>query len=192
MEMGKYFDLIIRKVTWKKAIIFSLPFVFLFALINFSGVGVAGLLKITGGANILDAEFGYTQEEALEKLTELGERGREFYLNRIVPIDFPFPFSFMLFFTVWISLLLKQIKLENLWKYTLFLPPLAMLSDWIENIGEIVMLKNYPDLPSWASFIGSISGILKIILVLMNLMTILILIIVFVIRKKLEKEPYGT
>jgi Na+/glutamate symporter len=148
--MRKSLDLIIQKATWKKAVIFSLIFVFFYILINPSGIGVAGLLKITGGANILDFEFGYTHEGAYKILTELGEKGREFYLTRIVPLDFPFPLSYMLFYAVWTALLLKHTALKKWCKYTILFSFFAMLFDWIENIGIIIMLTHYPDLPAWA------------------------------------------
>jgi hypothetical protein len=90
-------DDLILKASLKKAIIFSAIFAIMFALINKSGIGVAGLLKITGGASILDLEIGYTYEQAKDILTALGEEGRAFYLTRIMPLDFPFPVAYMLF-----------------------------------------------------------------------------------------------
>jgi hypothetical protein len=176
--MGKYIDLILEKATWKKGIIFSIIFAFFYTLINFTGIGVSGLLKITGGPNILDFEFGYTHEDAYRILAELGEGGRRFYLTKIVPIDFPFPLSYMLFYAVWTALLLKRIlcyrkvrcqgchlppEFSKWYKYTLLLPFFAMLFDWIENIGIITLLNKYPNLPAWAVFEASIGGILKIV-----------------------------
>ncbi len=69
-------------------------------------------------------------------------------------------------------------------KYSIMtlIPLLAMLFDWLENIGVIVLLKSYPHLSSWQVHIPSISGMLKmcclassmiivIFLFLLNLMT---------------------
>jgi len=159
--MSKFLNTIIRKITWKTASVFTVLFIVMFVLINYSGIGVSGLLRITGGANILDFELGYTQEKAYDMLTALGTEGRAFYLGKIMPLDFPFPLAYMLFYVGWIALLLKQSDPKEWCKYLLFVPVLAMVFDWIENIGIITMLHHYPNLPSWAVVTASISGILK-------------------------------
>jgi len=76
---------VIEKATWKKALSFTVLFAFFLVLINFTGIGVAGLLSITDGANILDFEFGFTHERASEMLMALGSDGRAFYLTRVIP-----------------------------------------------------------------------------------------------------------
>jgi hypothetical protein len=201
--MGKYINSFIQNATWKKGIIFSLLFIFFYVLINFTGIGISGLLKTTNGANILDFEFGYNNEEAYTILNELGENGREFYLNKIVPVDFPFSFYYMLFYAIWASLLLKNILCYNQvrckgchlslefckwYKYTLLLPFFAMLFDWIENIGIIVLLKYYPNLPEWAVFVASIGGIFKTIFTIMSILNIIILLIIFMIKNYFHKK----
>ena len=174
---------IIQKASLKKAILFTILFVAFYVIINFSGIGVAGLLEITGGANILDFEFGYTYEEAYGILTALGVEGRIFYLTKISPIDFPFPFTYMLFYAGWIALLAKHTLSKEWCKYLLLVPVLAMLFDWIENIGIITMLNNYPNLPSWAVLIASVGGILKTSFTAGSTVLIGILFIMFIIQK---------
>jgi len=159
--LNSFLNTIIQKATWKKATVFTLLFAALYVLINFSGIGVAGLLRITDGANILDFEYGYTYDKAYNMLTALGIEGRAFYQTRILPIDFPFPFSYMLFYSGFIALLIKHIRPSKLLGYLLFIPVLAMLSDWIENIGIISMLSNYPALPDWSVSLASTMGMLK-------------------------------
>jgi hypothetical protein len=174
---------IIQKISWKKAVFFTVIFSVLYVIINFSGIGVAGLLKITDGANILDFEFGYSQDEAYEMLTALGLEGRTFYLTKIIPMDFPFPFAYMLFYAGWIALLIRHVNPNASYRYLLFVPVLAMLFDWLENIGIIAMLKNYPNLPAWAVFTASFSGILKFSFTVGSIGLIVVFIIIL-IRKK--------
>jgi len=180
--MGNFMIKIIKKAMWKKAILFTILFMAFYVLINFSGIGVAGLLKITGGANILDFEFGFTYEKAVDMLTALGTEGRAFYLAKILPLDFPFPFTYMLFFVGLISLLVKHTFCRKPFQFLLFIPVLTMLFDWIENIGIIVMLNNYPKLPEWTVSLSSISGILKNSFFVVNFVVIGILFVIFVYR----------
>lgn len=175
-------DSIIQKASWKKAVLFTALFAIVYILINFSGIGVSGLLKITGGANILDFEFGYTNEKAYHMLTALGTEGRAFYLTKIMPVDFLFPLSYMLFYAELIALIIKCANHKNWYKYFLFLPVLAMLFDWLENVGVIAMLGSYPNLPKWAAFMASCAGILKIIFTASNIATIGILLIMSAIK----------
>jgi len=159
--MNRFLDTIIQKSSWKKAVIFTALFLAAFITINFSSIGVAGLLEITGGPSILDFEVGYTQEEAYDMLTALGPEGRAFYLTKGMPLDFPFPVSYMLCYVALMALLIKHTAPKKWCKYLLFMPVLAMLFDFTENIGIIVMLNSYPNLPAWAVSLASTFGILK-------------------------------
>ena len=181
--MNSFLNAIIQKSSWKKATVFTILFAALYILINFSGVGVAGLMKITGGASILDFEFGYSYEKALNMLTALGTEGRVFYQTKILVIDFPFPFSYMLFYTGFIALLTKHITPKKLFGYLLFVPVLAMLFDWMENIGIIAMLNNYPALPNWAVSLACIMGILKTVFTIGSIIIIAGLFILFLYLK---------
>ena len=163
IKLNNFLDIIIKKSSWKTAILFAVLFAVSFALINFSGIGVAGLLKITNGANILDFEFGYTYEKAYDMLTALGAEGRIFYLTKILPMDFLFPLTYMLFYAGFMALFIKRATQKKAYRVLLFIPVLAMLFDWIENIGIIALLKSYPNLPELAVLTASISGMLKFI-----------------------------
>lgn len=177
---------IISKASWKKSVLFTVLFAILFILINFTAIGVAGLLQITGGANILDFELGYTTDQALHMLTALGEQGRIFYLMRIIPIDYLFPLSYMLCYSGWIALVLKYIEPIRRIKYLLFVPFMAMVFDWIENIGVIFMLNNYPLLPKWAVFTSSTAGILKMICIVASVAIIAVLFLVLFVKRRKE------
>ena len=185
--MNSILDKTIQKASWKKAILFGALFAVLYTVVNFSDIGVAGLLKITGGPNILDFETGYTYEEASGMLAALGPEGRAFYQTRIAPLDYPFPFSYMLFYSGLIAVTIKQAALRNPWKYLLFVPVLAMLCDWTENIGIAAMLLNYPDLPPWAVSLSSAFGTLKMVFVVASLVAIGVLSVIFLYSRRRKK-----
>ena len=185
------FEKIENWITLKAALLFSAVFGALYCFINFSGFGVAGLLEITGGPNILDFQAGYSPAEAYDMLAALGAGGRAFYLGRILPVDFPFPLSYMLCFAGWIAWLLKHLEFRNRLKYLLIVPVLAMLFDWAENIGIIVMLDNYPLLPLWAVSVASVSGILKAAFTVCSIAAIVVLIIARLASRFSKKNKKG-
>ena len=184
--MSNITNKIIKNATWGKTILSAVLFLTFLLLINVSGIGVAGLLRITDGVNILDFEFGYTYEQAYDILTAMGAEGRSFYLTRIVPLDFPFPFSYMLFYTGCIAILIKKsaCNITSIHRYIFLVPLLAMIFDWIENIGIIVMLNNYPYLPGWAVILSSISGMFKMVFIVLNIVVIGILLVISVFSSK--------
>ena len=209
--MGRILNTVVQKASWKKAVLFAVLFAALYALVNFSRVGVSGLLEITGGANILDFEIGYSYEKAFAMLTALGAEGRLFYQTKMLPMDFFVPVTYMLCFAGFIALLLRQAWPERAWgsaseqapgkvperilgkalrycRYLLFVPVVAMLSDWAENIGILVMLHSYPDLPAWAVFMASMSGVIKAVFISVSISVIVLLFLLFLhaqIRRKL-------
>ncbi|MCL1981939.1 MAG: class I SAM-dependent methyltransferase, partial [Clostridiales bacterium] len=124
------------------------------------------------------------QEEAFHMLTALGAGGRSFYLTKILPLDFPFPFAYMLFYAGWIALLLKHIASRDWQKYLLIIPVLAMLYDWMENLGIIILLNTYPNLPAWAVLLASVAGILKLIFIVVSIAVICLLFIAFLVKKQ--------
>ncbi len=173
----------VKKATLGKALLFTTIFTAFFVLINFTEVGVAGLLKITNGASILDFRFGYSAAEAHDMLTTLGEQGRSFYLQKIIPIDFPFPLASMLCYAGWIALVkhtVPQSKAKNL----LIIPFLEMLFNWMENFGIIFMLTGYPDIPVQAVTMASISGVLKALFTLGSLFAILVLLTGYLLKTR--------
>jgi hypothetical protein len=181
-------DIAVHNASWKKTVLFAALFIAFYAVINFSGIGVAGLLNISNGANILDFEFGFTYEKASDMLTALGVEGRDFYLSKIVPLDFPFPFSYMLFYCGVIALAIKNISPKRTLGYLLLIPVLAMLCDWIENIGIIAMLNNYPSLSEWSVSLASIFGIMKTVFTVACIATIATLLFAFAILKLRRKQ----
>ena len=185
--MNRIGNFVINKVTWKIVAVFTVLFAVVFIVINYSSIGVAGLLRITGGANILDFEFGYSNEGAYQMLTALGADGRIFYLTQILPMDFLLPLSYMLFYVSIIALLIKHSGRHRYYCFLLCIPVLAAVSDWIENIGIISMLRNYPILPVWAVVSASCAGIIKTVCTMGSIAAIGMLLCIFIYRK-IRKE----
>ena len=167
-------------------------FVLMFGLINYSGIGVAGLLKITGGANILDFEFGYSTARAYSVFESLGNEGRAFYLARILPLDFVFPLSYMAFYFAWIALLQRHVfGHQKMVSSLLLIPIFAMLFDWAENLGVLMMLHRYPTVLGGVCAVSSAMTILKFVGTMLSIGTIAALLIM-VLMKRMRRNRVQT
>lgn len=185
--MSKRVKCFVEKMTLKYAIVFSVLFFTAFMLINHSNLGISGLLKLTGGHNILDFEFGFDYQKAYGMLFNLGEEGRLFYLNNIIPMDFPFPLTYMLFYSSWMVVLMKKTNMNSSFLALVFVPVLAMICDWIENIGVIILLKNFPNMPLLAVRMSSISGMIKMCGIIGSI-AILLMLSIISIKNKIQNH----
>ncbi len=174
---------IISKASWKKSLLSMISILLIYWVINYSAIGVAGLLKVTGGASILDFEFGFDINKATEMLTALGDDGRNFYQSKILPLDILFPLTYMFFYLTWMAFFLKNLSAPKIFNYLLLLPFLAMIADWLENVGIWILLQSYPDLPSNAVCLASISGMFKFVFIISNWAVLLLLLVILIIKR---------
>lgn len=131
----------------KAACIAFLVFLCMNFLINGNYVGVGKLLEITGGHSILDMELmGYSSEKAYNILGALGEAGRTFYMRYIIPLDFPFPLSYGVFYFITLTVIAKSLfrNMKRPWLFGM-IGAFATFFDWLENVAIIILLHNYPE-----------------------------------------------
>ncbi len=148
-----------KSIYTKQIIIASLLlFCTAFMLIQFSPIGLRGLLALTGGASILDMQFPwYSPGKAYEVLEALGSEGRAFNLTRILPLDILFPFSYSLLFCALTGFLYKTNGFKKKTYIVLSLSgPCAGLFDLMENTCVFIMLKKYPFVLHKAAFASNI------------------------------------
>ena len=186
-KLRQFFNKTIEIATLKRALIATAIFGILYYMVEFSPIGVAGMLKITNGYNILDLERGYSLSKAYTMLELLGAEGRKFYLCPMMIEDIFFPMSNMLLFGGWISLLLKHLTKDNSnLRYVLIFPILYLVCDWGENIGIAIMLFNYPTRLPIVCSISSTFTIIKFSAVFINFLVILLLSISLIIKQALD------
>jgi hypothetical protein len=131
---------------------------------------------------------GYTTEYAISLLNAIGQQGRDLYLSLQLPLDFIYPGLFIIFYSIFFAWLLKKNHgLESKVYYALYLPILAGLFDYAENILIIMMLKAYPHLDSGLVAAASLATIVKSILSSI-FFTLLLLSIIQVIWKSIFKK----
>lgn len=129
----------------RNTIVFFALFMLLYIAINNKPFGVAQLREITGGHSILDMEMGgYSVDRAYEVLDALGEEGRAFNLKYIVPLDFPFPLAYAMFYFIALTTIMRSLVSWNKPWIIGLIGIASGLMDWLENIMIIKMLKDYP------------------------------------------------
>jgi len=92
----------------------------------------------------------------------LGKIGRETYLTNQIPVDMLYPFLFGLTYSLLLAYLLKKLKKGS--TITIFLcliPVLAAVADYLENIGIILLIQNYPHLTETAVKTASFFSVIK-------------------------------
>tara|TARA_R110002073_G_scaffold72537_1_gene177290 strand:- start:282900 stop:283469 length:570 start_codon:yes stop_codon:yes gene_type:complete len=111
-------------------------------------VTIPKTMAFANGMKLLDMmPTGYNFEYVNNLFRALGAQGRTTYLTNQLPVDMIYPLLFGISYGLLMAYLLNKInKLNTALKYSCLLPIIAAVADYFENIGIIVMLKNYPDL----------------------------------------------
>lgn len=111
-------------------------------------VTIPKTVAFSGGMKLLDMmPQGYDFEYVNELFRKLGAEGREVYLLNQIPVDMIYPFLFGITYSLLIGyFLLKLDKLNTSFFYLCLIPMIAGLADYLENMGIITMLNDYPDL----------------------------------------------
>jgi len=111
-------------------------------------VTIPKTMGFSNGMKLLDMlPTGYNRDYVNELFRTLGENGRETYLTNQLPVDMIYPLLFGLTYSLLLAYFLKKLnKLKSPFTYLCLLPIIAGIVDYLENIGIITMLNNYPDL----------------------------------------------
>ncbi|MDH5778284.1 MAG: hypothetical protein OEZ33_08740 [Gammaproteobacteria bacterium] len=105
---------------------------------------------------------GYSFEYAQELLAALGNEGRELYLYRQLPLDFIYPGLFALSSCTLLAWLFLKVKDTNSSLfYVCFVPVVASLFDYLENIGVVSLLISYPNISAERVSFASAMTIIK-------------------------------
>lgn len=132
----------------------------------------------TEGMRFFDMNsFGYSYESAQTFISSLSDKGVETALHIQLPLDFVYPIIYTIFF---ISLIFIISKKKS--KLAVF-PILLFISDYIENICSIIMLKA-DSLSKGLATLASTVTVIK-----SGLMTVTFLIIMVLIMNRMRNKP---
>lgn len=134
----------------------------------------------TQGIRCFDMNFGYSPGTARSFLSLIGDEGRFIYLNRQLPLDFIYPILYTMLFISLFLLLAKSVKKGILLSV---LPVILALSDYIENIMSIIMLKNGVPSDSFALIASCVTSVKTVLMYLIFLIIIILLIRLIFIKR---------
>jgi hypothetical protein len=156
-------------------------------------VTIPGVLAYSNGMKILDMmPSGFTPEYVMELLETLGEEGREFYLFRQIPMDMIYPLLFGITYCLLIGFFLKVLQKSNTKLIYLSLFPLvACFFDYCENIGIIMLLKNWPDFSEILAQTTNIFALIKSAASTITFSLLIIVVIIVTIRWLTKRGDTG-
>lgn len=146
-------------------------------------------MRFSDGMRLLDMmPTGYDLIYVNELFKALGENGRDVYLNQQLPVDMIYPLLFGFTYCLLLAYLLTKInKLRTPFVYLCIIPVLAGVSDYLENIGIITLLNNYPNISYISVKITNIFSIVKSISTSLFFVILIIILILYglrIIKKK--------
>ena len=110
-------------------------------------VTIPKVMDFSGGMQLPDIlPTGYSVEYVKLLFENLGVKGREAYLFNQIPVDMIYPSLFGISYCLVLAFFLNKLKkLDSFLAYACLLPVAAGFFDYLENLGIIQMLRNYPD-----------------------------------------------
>ena len=159
--MGRLIKFIEKNTSGKKVlglfILTNLVYTFMLT------VTIPKTMEFSDGMKLLDMmPSGYDLNYVSELFTFLGENGRLIYLTNQIPVDMIYPLLFGLTYCLLLGYFLKKLnKLNSPYSYLCLLPLIAGIADYLENIGIITMLKNYPELKGTVVYTTNIFSVIK-------------------------------
>lgn len=127
------------------------------------GYSIPKVMSFSGGLPLFDmSPMGYSYENALTLLGQLGEEGRHTYLSLQLVLDLFYPALFGLCYFFLCQWLIKRGGLTSrIWLVISLLPALVCLFDYAENVGIWLMLTNYPSVSELLVSISSFFTLAK-------------------------------
>lgn len=164
--MLRKLDHIIRKVAdWPGAILLVALYIVSSALIFNNGF-IPKLQALTPGRDILDNTFGYSSADVISLFDSYGEAGRQAYLSYLLIFDFAYPLLFAFASSALLGwIIISHVENSKALRWLYLSPFLLLPLDYIENLGLITMLLNFPtQMLGLASAVGLVTTI-KLVLV---------------------------
>lgn len=127
---------------------------------------IPGVKKYAPVFEIFDlSPMGYSYIYSMQLLETLGPDGRNAYLYSQLPVDFIYPLLFATSFCLlWVWMVEKLNKKNNVLYYLGFMPVVAGLLDYMENFQIAFMLRTYPDVTELQVATASATTISKSVL----------------------------
>jgi hypothetical protein len=181
--MSDLLEKLISKSSFVHVILFLVILIIVMSIVNGDAVGVGKLKQMTNGVGIIGMEPGYSVEKAYDILEKQGAQGRDYYLKRILPMDYIFGIAYSTFYFSVLLFLLKQLHNTNpLVNFIALAPILAVIFDYLENFAILRMLVSYPQKLVLTAQISDVFTLSKLGMMFVSWGSILILLIMVIVR----------
>ena len=156
-------------------------------------ITIPKLMMFSEGKEILDMmPAGYNKAYVTELMTRLSVDGRFYYLTRQLPLDFIYPGLFAYTYALIFIFFLRKIgKHGTSWKFIAYLPVLAGLADYFENICIISILKSFPNVSPILVQFSSTASVVKASSTTIYFISLTILLIAFGIYRIRDRGLTG-
>ncbi|RED47001.1 hypothetical protein DFQ10_101780 [Winogradskyella eximia] len=157
-------------------------------------VTIPKTMEFSNGIKLLDMmPTGYDLNYVSELFNSLGENGRLTYLTNQIPVDMFYPLLFGLSYCLLLGYFLKKLnKLNSPYIYLCVIPIIAGIADYLENIGIITMLKNYPELNETAVYTTNIFSVIKSISTSIFFIALIVILVTLGIKILNRKKTADT
>jgi len=144
--MRRFIDKMVDVASGRNVLIFLIPSLAVYSFMLFHTI--PGVESYAPEMKLFDlSPSGYSYDYAVELLSVLGNDGRKEYLIRQLPLDFIYPALFSISsFLMLAWLFLKRNDKGSRIFYLCFVPVVAGIFDYLENIQIVLMILNYPDI----------------------------------------------
>ena len=115
------------------------------------------------GMSILDLKpLGYDLNYVYQLFAQLGDAGRMYYHKTQLAVDFIYPLLFIVSYTALAIYITGKLKTPyKLFKWLYWLPLVAGLGDYVENLFIYNMLNTYPKIDPTTVTLSSIASVIK-------------------------------
>lgn len=153
-------------------------------------VTIPKTMEFSNGMKLLDMmPTGYDLNYVSELFASLGETGRSLYLTNQLPVDMVYPLLFGLSYCLLLGYFLKKLnKLYSPYSYLCLLPILAGIADYLENIGIITMLTNYPELNETTVYTTNMFSVIKSISTSIFFIALIVVLLTLGIKRVTRKK----
>jgi cytochrome b561 len=141
------------------------------------------LTQYVANEKILDLRMGYSFDNVVQYLNDLGEDGRQYYLNTFHLVDAFYPILYFAFYVITLSYFIKKVFKNRISFILLLLPLIGIICDYGENICINSFIKNMNTITEENVLIANYCTKIKFISVYASLLLIIVLMGIYIIHK---------
>ncbi|MFJ1379133.1 hypothetical protein [Capnocytophaga canimorsus] len=145
-------------------------------------ITIPTLNRLANGLEIIDVLPFYDGEYVVRLLEYLESEGRHYYLYRQLPIDMIYPLLYAFTYRQILKHFIDKLDFKRV-RWVVFLPILAAVFDYLENIGIGISLYRFPSLSDTVLSVLPFFSLLKTLFVVLYLLAFFGLGIMVLVRR---------